>query len=120
MNRKSNWTRIKHALAFAFAIGAIGATINTVGCSNDNGTTTTAFVTDPYVYYSYYPADVSVSAYYWTDNWAYTGLYALSDSGNNYGTGGAPATTPPGAGHGVAPRGTAGATAGTTRHEHGQ
>jgi hypothetical protein len=94
MKSKLSWTHIKYALTLAVALGAAGAAFNFVGCSSST-TATTAALTDPYVYYSYYPSDVAVSAYYWTDDWAYTGLYALGESGINYGTAGAPATPAP-------------------------
>jgi hypothetical protein len=81
MNGKKIWTRIKYTFASMLVIGAAAASVNTIGCGNSSSTTTTAFTTDPFVYYTYYPADVSFASYYWVDDWTFTGLFALSNTG---------------------------------------
>jgi hypothetical protein len=111
MDVTKNWKRIKYALASTLAVGAAAAAINTVGCDNSSTTATTAFTTDPYVYYTYYPADISVASYYWAGDWVYTGLYALDPNGgyvppNTASTGAAGAGA---AGAGAAGSGAAGA-----------
>ena len=97
MSLKSSWTRIKFAFAFAVAVGTAGAVTNFVGCGT---TTTTTATTTPYLYTSYYPADVAYSTVYWADDWAYTGLYALYAPN--------PVTTTGAAGTGVTVTGAAG------------
>jgi hypothetical protein len=97
MSLKSSWTRIKFAFAFAVAVGTAGAVANFVGCGT---TATTTATTTPYLYTSYYPADVAYSSVYWADDWAYTGLYALYAPN--------PVTTTGAAGTGVTVTGAAG------------
>jgi hypothetical protein len=77
MSFDSSWTRVKYAVASVLATVAIGTAFNFVGCGTST-TTTTSATSDPFLYTAYYPADVAYSTVYWTDDWAYTGLYALA------------------------------------------
>jgi hypothetical protein len=110
MSLKSTWTRIKYSLAVAASAGVVIAAVNFVGC----GTTTHTATYDPYLYTVYYPADVTYSTVYWTDDWVYTGLYAT----NAYYPPATPTTPTPTAGNSgtIATAGTSGtqAAAGTT------
>jgi hypothetical protein len=81
MNRSTKWTRIKYTLASAIAIGAAAITINSIGCSSNDSSTTTTLTTDPYVYYVYLPDDVAIASFYWTNDWAYANLYAVPATG---------------------------------------
>jgi hypothetical protein len=86
-NSTKTGTRLTCAFASVLAIGAAVASISAIGaigCHNGS-TATTAFTTDPYVYYTNYPADISVASYYWVDNWVFTGLFASNATGGSGG-----------------------------------
>jgi hypothetical protein len=76
-NSTKTGTRLTCAFASVLAIGGAVASVNAIGCQNGS-TTTSASTTDPYVYYTNYPADISVASYYWVDNWVSTGLSAAA------------------------------------------
>jgi hypothetical protein len=78
MSRKSSWSRIHNTFALVAVVGATAAVFNYAGCTSGTSSTTSYATTDPYVTYSYYPADVSVAGAYWADSWAYTGLYSAT------------------------------------------
>jgi hypothetical protein len=77
MRIMSSWSRLKSVLATAAVLGAVGVVSDFVGCSNNPNTVpvTSYGTVDPYLYTTYYPADVAYSSVYWADSWAYPTLY---------------------------------------------
>jgi hypothetical protein len=56
-----------------------GLALASTGVSCGGVATTGTYYYDPYMYSYYYPADLSYSTYYYTDAWAYNGLYYSTD-----------------------------------------
>jgi hypothetical protein len=73
MNLTQHKTVPKAFLGLAFmALGTMSCGTSTTTAAVDYG------YEDPYLYASYYPADVAYSSYYWADDWGYAGLYATN------------------------------------------
>ena len=109
MRHSPNKHRIVTSAATILALVGIGIGISNVNCSDDSGTVATvdAAYENPYLYTSYYPADVAYSSAYWANDWAYPALYqtyggttgaggmtGMTGSGGSNGAGGADASAP--------------------------
>jgi hypothetical protein len=66
--------RAARAFVVMSAFGA-AATLLAGGCSSGTTATTAYAYEDPYVYSTYYPADVAYSTYYYADTWDYNSWY---------------------------------------------
>jgi hypothetical protein len=81
-----NRKRVTFTCALAATLAAAGAATSFEGCGSSTSPTAVSYATtDPYVYYSSYPADVAVASVYWADTWTYTTLYALTEEGGHPG-----------------------------------
>jgi hypothetical protein len=108
--------RAARAVVVLSAFGA-AATLLAGGCSS--GTATTAYAyEDPYLYTTYYPADVGYSTYYYADTWNYNSWYyyyvgqspsPVGDDAGSHDAGHADAGAIDGGVGGLAPHGVIGA-----------
>src|SRR6185369_1473512 len=90
---------------FLFRSATVTATLAAIaiirggaGCGSSSSTTSSGYVAyeDPYVYTSYYPADVAYANAYWANDWSYSVVYQTGyGPGNPAPTAPAPAPTPP-------------------------
>jgi len=93
MSRSLNKRLLFRSATVTAALAAIAIIRGGAGCGGSSSTTSSGYVAyeDPYVYTSYYPADVAYANAYWANDWSYPVVYATGYGPSN------PAPTAPAA-----------------------